>query len=118
MTAHCEPGRVKVLVYHGMVAKKLRNKANIKQYFQRYAFVFTTYDTVRSEYAVIEKRREWEAKAQEKRETGENQDHNTNSDEESKSGPSAKQKPDEGHLQSALEEDEDAEARKFLADGV
>lgn len=56
MQAHCSH-RVKFYTYYDANAKRMRGKKGAVEHLGTYNFVFTTYDTLRSEYKIIEKRR-------------------------------------------------------------
>lgn len=58
---HCDRDRVKYFTYHGSLIKSIRSKCNYRQVLAKYTFVLATYDTVRGEYTIIEKRRQWES---------------------------------------------------------
>jgi len=55
---HCDKKKVRYYTYHGDMAKYIRKRDAFETILGRYTFVFTTYDTVRQEYRVIQKRRE------------------------------------------------------------
>lgn len=57
---HCDTNKVKYFVYHGDSAKFVRKRDTFNTFLSRFNFVFTTYDTIRMEYKVIQKRRQAE----------------------------------------------------------
>ncbi|UZJ54030.1 hypothetical protein CBS101457_003350 [Exobasidium rhododendri] len=55
---HCDRRKVHYYTYHGELAKNVRKKSDFEGFFSKHNFIFTTYDTVRTEFLVIRKRRE------------------------------------------------------------
>lgn len=65
---HCDRKKVTYYAYHGEQAKSVRRKAHFASFLSRYTFVFTTYDTIRMEYRMIQQREEQARKRAEEEE--------------------------------------------------